>query len=378
MLEKYGRRNGTEHSFPPTFNALGFNEKFQSKKEPFEEAVFELPWAASAGDIREIVRFLSRENASVRIAELQNAEPRRVFEPHKLAAYEAWGIVVRDENYIRLSELGCELAKRNTFEKQIYRRILSDLPQYRSAVEWMREQKLKIITFRDLADFWEENFPALLLGKRDAREIENAALSFFSICHAAELGIMTVGKRGQPTRLSLNADEIKDFACGADRSEIEFSGADLRNNSRAKTKTENQISRVYISLGQRKEIGGLVELLELTGFKSSTAINVSLENNFFNRTQISLMQKCSLGLFILDKTHCREQKNGSGFELRNEKIIEINMALALFNGQVILVWDEDENPPSNILETQLSVFAKSDSEWETNLQVAKALKEFRN
>jgi predicted methyltransferase len=73
--------------------------------------------------VREVVRFLSRENASIRISELQTAEPRRVFEPHKLAAYEAWGIIERDEHLIRLSELGGELAKRNTFEKQIYRQF---------------------------------------------------------------------------------------------------------------------------------------------------------------------------------------------------------------------------------------------------------------
>jgi hypothetical protein len=82
-----------------------------------------------------IVRFLSRENDSIRISELQTAEPRRVFEPHKLAAYEVWGIIVRDENSIRLSKLGGELAKRNTFDKQIYRQTLSNLPQYRSAVK---------------------------------------------------------------------------------------------------------------------------------------------------------------------------------------------------------------------------------------------------
>jgi soluble P-type ATPase len=352
---------------------LNFDGKFREPKESSEEQHVELPVAASAGDIREIVRFLTRENSSFRIAELQNAEPRRVFEPHKLAAYEAWGIIVRDENYIRLSELGGELAKRNTFEKQIYRQILSNLPEYQSAVEWMSEQKLRIITFHDLADFWSANFPALLLGGKEMREVENAALSFFSICHAAELGIMTVGKRGQPTRVSVNADEVRKFLNKDYPPEIEIFQSAVGDNFAAKTEA-NQIPKVYISVGQRKGTDSLVELLELTGLKSLTAIDVSLENNFFSQTQISLMQKCSFGLFILDETHCRKQKNGS-VELRNEKIIEINTALALFNGQIILLWDEEENPPQNIRNIQLSIFTKSDSEWETNLRIAKALKE---
>jgi hypothetical protein len=55
-----------------------------------------------------------------------------------------------------------------------------------------------------------------------------------------------------------------------------------------------------------------------------------------------------------------------------KKIIEINTALALFNGQITLLWDEEGNPPQNILETRLSFFTKSDSARETNMQVAKA------
>ena len=374
MLQKYEPRTGNDYI--PTFDVLNFNEKYQAPEARSEETILELPSAASAGDVREVVRFLSRENASIRISELQTAEPRRVFEPHKLAAYEAWGIIERDEHLIRLSELGGELAKRNTFEKQIYRQILSNLPQYRSAVEWMGEQHLRIITFHDLADFWTDNFPALRLGGRELREIENAALSFFSICHAAELGIMTVGKRGQPTRLSVNADEARKFLRRDCAPKIEIFPSAIENGFAAETKAENQTPRVYISLGESKEIDPLVELLELTGLESSTARDVSLENNFFSQTQISLMQKCSLGLFILDKTHCR-QKNGV-VELRGEKIIEINTALALFNGQITLLWDEEGNPPQNILETRLSFFTKSDSARETNMQVAKALKEFRN
>ena len=378
MLEKYERPEATGNDYLPLpFRLSNFDEKFRKPKEISEEQLVELPAAASAGDVREIVRFLSRENASFRIAELQNAEPRRVFEPHKLAAYEAWGIIIRDENYIRLSELGSELAKRNTFEKQIYRQILSNLPQYRSAVKWMSEQKLRIITFHDLANFWSDNFPALLLRRKELREVENAALSFFSICHAAELGIMTVGKRGQPSRLSVNALEVENFLNSKNYSAAEILGSDFKSSFAVKTKTENQVSRVYISLGQQEAIDNLVELLELTNLESLTAIDVNLQNNFFSQTQISLMQKCSLGLFILDETHCRKQKDGS-VELSNEKIIEINTALVLFNGRILLLWNADGNPPRNILETELSFFRKSDSEWETNLRVAKALKELGN
>lgn len=379
MLQKYEQRNGAGNDYIPTFGVLKFDEKFRelpsTDEEHADDRIVGLPSAASAGDVREVVRFLSRENASFRISELPTAEPRRVFEPHKLAAYEAWGIIKRDEHCIRLSELGAELAKRNTFEKQIYRQILSNLPQYRSAVEWMGEQNLRVITFHDLADFWSENFPALLLGRRELREIENAALSFFNICHAAELGIMTVGKRGQPSRLSVNADEVKKFLTKDCPPESEIVPLFAENNSAAKTKAENQISKVYVSLGRRNEIDDLNELLELMGLEALTAIDFSLENNFFNQEQVSLMQKCSLGLFILDATHCRKQKNGS-LELRNEKIIEINTALALFNGQIILLWDDRENPPPNIRGTELSIFTKGDSDWETNLRIAKALKEF--
>lgn len=353
MLQKYERRNGIENNFIPPFNVVSFNGKVGKPEELSEKMNIELPSVASAGDVREIVKFLSRRNGSIRNTELQTAEPRRIFETEKLAAYETWGIIIRDENYIRLSDLGLELAKRNTFEKQIYRRILSNLPQYYDAVEWMSEQNLKIITFHDLSNFWEDNFPGLVWGEKDLRKIETAAVSFFSICHAAELGILTVGKRGQPNRLSIDGNELKGFLNKGNRSEKTAFPSESENNfstSSSQLNTTHQIYRVYISHGRRKKIDNLVELLELTGFETLIATDVESENSLFNPEQISQIQKCHLGLFILHPSDCRKQKNGN-LELRNEKIIEINTALALFKEQIILFWDSDETPPQILSDT---------------------------
>ncbi|HSK71215.1 MAG TPA: hypothetical protein VK892_05940 [Pyrinomonadaceae bacterium] len=374
MLQKY-KQNGLDDSFVSAINAINFEEKITTDTKHWEKTNLELPAAASAGDAREIVRFLSRENASFRINELQAAEPRRVFEPQKLAAYEAWGIIIRDENSIRLSDLGLELAKRNAFEKQIYRQILSNLPQYSRAIEWMSNQNLRIITFHDLANFWENSFPELLLGEKDSREIETVALSFFSICHAAELGIMTIGKRGQPTRLNIDVQELRSFLKKDYLPESFVLPAEFENDSSSKFQQQNL--RIYISPGQRREVDNLVELAELADFEALVASDVCLENSLFSPARVAQMQKCDFGLFILDKTHCRKQENGS-LELRNEKIIEINTALALFNEKIVLFWDEDESLPQIIQNTKLNILMKTDSEWESGIQIVKALKEFRD
>ena len=108
-----------------------------------------LPILATGNDIREVVRFLKNKPTGVTFIEAMNAEPRRVFDARKIAAYEFWGIVERSGERLRLSDLGQELAETIKPECEIHRRILRSIPTYLGALNTFYEQRLKIVTRLD-------------------------------------------------------------------------------------------------------------------------------------------------------------------------------------------------------------------------------------
>src|SRR5215213_1682244 len=54
-----------------------------------------LPTLATPGDLREAVQYLKRRPAGVTLTAALGDAKRRVFEPRKVEAYEAWGFVAR-------------------------------------------------------------------------------------------------------------------------------------------------------------------------------------------------------------------------------------------------------------------------------------------
>ncbi|MEZ5429306.1 MAG: hypothetical protein R2747_23865 [Pyrinomonadaceae bacterium] len=369
MFREYEELRQAQSGFSSLFRVGGSDAEMETGTGRSGGETAELPAAASATDAREVVRILNCENSFIRNYELPTVKPSRIFEPRKLEAYEIWGLIDRDENCIRLSGLGNELVQSHIIEKRIYRKILRKLPPYFAAVKWMLERELKILTFHDLARFWKDEFPELLLDEKTSREIEISAFSFFSICHFAELGLLTIGKRGQPTRLSINQSELKCFLDDDD-------GFDSNSGnpicSQALPKQKNR--RIYISQNGEKPTDHLPDLLELAGFSTIMTGNIELENDLFNSVQLSRMQKCSYGLFILGESDCQGGK-GAKRELAGEKIIEINAALALFNDRNIFLWNSKKDPPPVLDESRLRIFTKNGSEWETGLRITRAFKE---
>src|SRR5215218_3946124 len=125
-----------------------------SEGADFETAGVSLPILATANDLREVVKFFKHKPHGVSVIEMTNAEPRRVFDARKIAAYEFWGILARADERFQLTALGVALAKNTEAECRIHRRILRAVPAYGRAVEWIFSQELKIATYLDVANFW--------------------------------------------------------------------------------------------------------------------------------------------------------------------------------------------------------------------------------
>jgi hypothetical protein len=385
-------KNDYRSAAPPIAGANGYFYKNRTPPQRSETAEFEpagisLPVLATANDLREVVKFFKHKPHGVSVIEMSSAEPRRVFEARKIAAYEFWGILTRADERFRLTALGEELAKNTEAECAIHRRILRGVPAYESAVRWIFEQGLKIATFREVADFWTFSGENLDLSPQNEENIEAVIVSFFSLCHAAELGTATVGKRGQPARLSVRLDQLSAFLDAssaespenaAEPSKVFTRKSVLRFDPENVESSGERIATVYISAGRcESETANLCAALELADFASLTFGDGGFENGFLPRARRDALKQCQAAIFLLDDADCRARANGE-IALICERVTEISVAEALFGGErVILLWTGAAEMPEAVRAAGFNTLGGDVADWASNIKLVKCLKSLK-
>ena len=344
-----------------------------------------LPILATGNDIHEVVRFLQNKPFGVTVIEAMNAEPRRVFDARKIAAYEFWGILERAGDRLRLSSLGQELADRIKPECQIHRRILRSIPAYLGALRSFFDQRLKIVTRVDAAGHWNDAHPELDLLNRDEKSVEAVAVSFFSVCHSAELGTMTVGKRGQPARLRIDPDELKDFFesvdTGGTSSLIPWPKPKAGpNNGQDRTASRPVAGRIYLAVRSNKAAASTIEqiqtVLELADF-DDIVYQAATIDNFLPQSELAAIQQCTAAIFLLGPGDCLKNKNGDA-ELQSPKLAQISVAIAMLNNRVLILWNSREGePPEGLRQTNLHLFDGENFDWNTGALLIRQLKGFK-
>jgi hypothetical protein len=260
------------------------------------------------------------------------------------------------------------------------------VPAYLSALEWIYRQRLKIATFLDVANFWEQRSgESPRLSPQNEENIEAVIVSFFSLCHAAELGTATVGKRGQPARLSVRLDEIEEFLEANAESVDKIGGGEDFIPGEIKPRRDRHFEkpigepagRVFISAGTCKT-ENLCAALELADFESVTRGSEIFENGFLPPSRIEAMRECGAAIFFLDDGDFTKQK--SGIRLRCDRVTEISVAQALFGERVLVLWcggGESSAPPDVFKRENLKFFTGDKADWETNVKLVKYLKNLK-
>src|SRR5919205_4441962 len=122
---------------------------------------------APPSDLREAVLYLKRKAGGVSLVEALADAKRRAFEPRKVAAYEAWGVVARRGERLFLTRRGLEFARTLEPQTRAYRELLGRNPLYRAALAWMHGQRLELVTYADVTAYLEGEFGPLLASSGD-------------------------------------------------------------------------------------------------------------------------------------------------------------------------------------------------------------------
>jgi hypothetical protein len=331
-----------------------------------------LPTLATPSDVREAVRYLMRKPAGVSLAEALGDAKRRVFEPRKVAAYEAWGLVERRGSRVVLSAAGREFARRLAPEAEAYRDLLASEPVYRAALEWMHRQQAELFTHSDLTAFLRGQ-PALLPEQDgDGRSLEGGVVCFFHLCQAAELGTVTIGKRGQPARLRVEREELAAWVARRTGPRAEAGAPEPRRSRRAEARGGPAL-RLYVSCGTPAPslLGELRRTLELVDIESHVRERGAEAGRAvpFADAAAELMRGCDAGLLVI----AREDYEAEG-GLGRDVLVEAGAAYVLYAGRVVILHEEGTELPDALGELPRFAFRRDGLSWEVGLELLRAIK----
>ena len=263
-----------------------------------------LPSMATANDLRELIRYLKKHPDGVTLVEALGEVKKRILDPRKISAYESWGVVERQGDWLRLSELGWEFSRKLAAEASLFRSILDRLEHYRSVLELAHSQQLKLITHEDIARYWRTKYSEIL-DLHQPKSVESNVVCFLHLCQAAELGSLTVGKRGQPARMRIDTEEVEAFINARwDTWMTEpLNRTEFRPLRSASTNLLSwEAGRLRICLSARpaqQNTAQLQSLLGLVGIESELLERSTTATLTKSESAFEIMRRSDAGLFVI-------------------------------------------------------------------------------
>jgi hypothetical protein len=364
-----------------------------------------LPVMASAGDVREVVRLLKKRATGVTIVEAMNSEQKRLFDLRKIAAYEFWGIVERAGDRLRLTPLGLALARQLEPEARIHRTVLNNIDAYRTTLFWVFEQGLDIVTHTEVAAYWQEHYRQAI-DEHDEKMTEASVVCFFHLCQAAELGTMTIGKRGQPARLYVERKELAEYLRSTDNPSSSSSAVELFTGSRlsqedqatsvegeshleiesdatTQTSAAAEELRLLISHTGKTELVDQLEVaLKFANIRSAVverlrATKTTSAAGPVAEHLLQAMRQCSAAIIIVSTDDCSIDQTAEAV-LREDVLVEIVAAFVFYQRRVVLLWDESILVPQNLRSMNRCEFKGGRLEWEDAVRLMQAIKELKD
>jgi hypothetical protein len=337
-----------------------------------------LPILATANDVREVVQLLKKRPEGLTIVEAADAVRKRLFDPRKVAAYEIWGIISKSGDRMKLSELGREFAKKLEPEAQMYRVMLDNTPPYRAVLEWIYQQDIDLVTFADIVEYWEEHFPEAL--QQGEKTPEGQVVSFLHLCHAGEIGVATVGRKHQPSRLRVDHDELAAYIEGnplhvSERAVAEDAQRIARRPVGLRLRS-SECLRVFISTPRESGLIGMIQdVLQIADIDCEVVEREADDANLVSEAIFKAMRRCDAGIIVVGPADCHHDAAGKNV-VNQRALIEIGAALVHFARRLVLLRCDQVSLPFALDDLYHLELEGSKLTWETGLRLIKVVKSF--
>ena len=358
-----------------------------------------LPVMTKIEDVLAVVAYLKTKATGATLNDAKATLPARVLDARKIAAYDAWGLVTKEGDRLRLTSRGRQLARASDEHRSsFFGEIILEVRAYRIAAEWIHHRKMSLVPLTDLAAHWFDHVQQDL-GTKAEKTIRYQVACFFGLADAAGLGEYFVGRRGQPTRLEVDHEALGQLIAGGelspdqgkperfqheDRSASLGNGTAQREGERGladRSKTRRAPSakavRVFISHGPNVNMVDQVKtMLELSDLEYEVVVEQESTAIPVPDKVFDAMRRCNAAVICVTADDI--QSGATTADVNPNVLIEIGAAFLLYEKRVALVWDRRIPVPSNLQGLYRCEFEGKELSWSAGMKLLKAVKEFKN
>ena len=308
-----------------------------------------------------------------------------MFEERKLDAYEFLGITTHEDQTLRLTPLGWKFARVLEADTKIFRQLLHQLPAYLNALSWISQQNIDLLTSIELCDFWqEEHCDGFAFDDQEA--MRGSVVSFFSICQAAGLGTMTLGKRGHITRFFVDREELATFLSAG--SLASFGGGSMvdtgpetfkvaATTGQATTEaTAAAVPTVLIQCKNPRIVELIQSVLAIANVRSRPVEVIWERNGSAAERQPGGSREFSTLIVVLGEESFTKDHSGTSV-MKDSVLLELGAALVLYERRVILIADKANSACEWIKDLICCELDGERLDWEAALQLIKLVTKFR-
>jgi hypothetical protein len=354
-----------------------------------------LPILTTPEDVATLLTYLKHKPTGATSAEIKATLGSNVIDARKVTAYTSWKLVEKSGDRFKLSERGWRLARKPEDARSIFREVIDSIVPYRSALEWAFHQDMSEVTNVDVAAHWHEHHSEQT-GTDNENTLKDAAVCFFNLCQGAMLGKLTVGRRGQATRLQFSANELESYIESGPSAlpAIPGNGGAIAPAEQLLPAKEPPVGgsseppvdpsiaakpglRIFITHGKNMMLVEQVQtMLSLGAFESEVAEDEETAAIPVPEKVFSAMRRCQAGIIIVSADEASKSAGGK-YSVNENVLIEIGAAFVLYDRKVVLVWDKRLSVPSNLQGLYRCEFEGDEFSWSAGMKLMKAIKEFK-
>ena len=367
-----------------------------------------LPTRTTPDDIDAVCSYLATKPTGATLAEAKAVVDNKHLVRRKITALKNWGIIESDGNKIKITDRG-RLAVRDAgaFQSGVLREVVGQVEPYKRIIERVIHRQEGTLAATDVAAHWHEHFKSEVADQD--KTLNEQAICFFQIAQGADLGKLTIGRKGMRTRFDFHADNCMSFlntlvsgtqtlipetqsedtqhslltydSTGADRQteDLEFdSRQDETDDEPIEPIEALESNRVFITHGKNRKI--LEQVKEIVAFGKYEPV-VAMEHETAAKPVpkkiMDEMKTCMAAVINVSSEEKLLDSDGNAITRLNENVlIEIGAALALYDDRFILLVEEGIVLPSNLQGLYECRYKGDELDMSSTMKLLRAFNEF--
>ena len=350
-----------------------------------------LPIRTTVDDVDAVCSYLVTKPTGATLAETKAVVDKRHVDGRKLAALKFWGLIEDgDDGKMRVTDQGrLSVRGSGSARSEVLRNVIRQVEPYLKIVERITHRREEALAATDVAAHWYEHFKGEV---SDSEKILNdQAVCFFHVAQGADLGTLTIGRRGMSTRFVFDADSTQAFR--------DVSTADPQHQLPAEEATDsNEVTgdaeadydrgeaydssihgnRVFITHGKnRKILEQVKELVAYGKYEPVVAMEHETAAKPVPKKVMDEMRTCRAAVIhVSAETVLYDEERNEVPRINENVLIEIGAAMALYGSRFVLLVEEGVRLPSNLQGLYECRYDGNELNMPATMKLLKAFSEF--